>query len=169
MKCADRCCSLARPPSHSGFHPSSVRPNSFVKKNLPLSPTARGFCADCGPYLQWNEEFAKRRGEGVQPRQFPKWERPEASSKPGALGSPFCWVNRGLSALGTRKETSLCRCPRKRSPVETVRWGRTRTFPLPRLVAHIMPAVGNCGVRANSPARHVALCPRSLPVPLPVR
>src|SRR3974390_34781 len=75
-----RCTRRLRPVVCCTFHPSSTHPifsvlvrlsatpsNFFVKTNLPVSCTRSIFYAEPSPYLQWNEEFAKTRGEGVLP------------------------------------------------------------------------------------------------------
>ena len=62
------CCCVSYPlPANAPIRPPNTLPNSFVKRNLPISPTRRGFCGTTPRYLQQNEDFTKREGEGGTP------------------------------------------------------------------------------------------------------
>ena len=58
---------LARLPAKTPVHPQKVPRNSFVKRNLPVSPTGSRFCAESVAQVLYNEEFANIWGEGGTP------------------------------------------------------------------------------------------------------
>ena len=69
------CSVFAHLAASAPFRPPKSPPNSFVKTNLPVTPLGRIFCEHTRTYLQWNEDFRKKRGEGVPSgRTVPKWE-----------------------------------------------------------------------------------------------
>ncbi len=57
--------SSAVPPAPASFRPRKVPHKSFVKKNLPVSPTRSRFYRNSTAQVLKNEDFAKYRGEGV--------------------------------------------------------------------------------------------------------
>ena len=81
--------SSAIPPVPASFRPCKAPQKSFVKRNLPVSPTCRGIYGHTDTQVLQNEDFAKNRGEGGTPPDGAAWVNP-ATETTTSDRAPYC-------------------------------------------------------------------------------